>query len=86
MREIRQSGLMSGEGKRIALVIPRLSSTLLVKKSSLPTQAGPCDGSLPQPRAIPDKVRDFPPRRHEGHEDASLFPKVKNFYFLVFPL
>jgi hypothetical protein len=30
MREIRTSGLMSGEGKRVASVIPRLSSTLLV--------------------------------------------------------
>jgi hypothetical protein len=29
MREIRTSGLMSGEGKRVASVIPRLSSTLL---------------------------------------------------------
>ena len=31
MREIRTSGLMSGEGKRIAHAAPRLSSTLLVK-------------------------------------------------------
>jgi hypothetical protein len=29
MREIRTSGLMSGEGKRVASAIPRLSSTLL---------------------------------------------------------
>jgi sorbitol-specific phosphotransferase system component IIBC len=29
MREIRTSGLMSGEGKRVAQAIPRLSSTLL---------------------------------------------------------
>jgi hypothetical protein len=29
MREIRTSGLMSGEGKRVAHAIPRLSSTLL---------------------------------------------------------
>jgi hypothetical protein len=28
MREIRTSGLMSGEGKRVAQAIPRLSSTL----------------------------------------------------------
>jgi len=28
MREIRTSGLMSGEGKRIAQTTPRLSSTL----------------------------------------------------------
>jgi putative transposase len=31
MREIRTSGLMSGEGKRIASALPRLSSTLQVK-------------------------------------------------------
>jgi len=30
MREIRTSGLMSGEGKRTAHAAPRLSSTLLV--------------------------------------------------------
>jgi hypothetical protein len=29
MREIRTSGLMSGEGKRTAQAAPRLSSTLL---------------------------------------------------------
>ena len=29
MREIRTSGLMSGEGKRVAHATPRLSSTLL---------------------------------------------------------
>ena len=29
MREIRTSGLMSGEGKRVVQAIPRLSSTLL---------------------------------------------------------
>lgn len=29
MREIRMSGLMSGEGKRVVKPIPRLSSTLL---------------------------------------------------------
>src|ERR1019366_1515586 len=31
MREIRTSGLMSGEGKRVASAIPRLSSTLLLR-------------------------------------------------------
>jgi hypothetical protein len=30
MREIRTSGLMSGEGRRVVQTIPRLSSTLLV--------------------------------------------------------
>ena len=30
MREIRTSGLMSGEGKRVVQAIPRLSSTLLL--------------------------------------------------------
>jgi hypothetical protein len=29
MREIRTSGLMSGEGRRVVQTIPRLSSTLL---------------------------------------------------------
>ena len=48
MREIRTSGLMSGEGKRVASVIPRLSSTLLLyqpaerlTRASLPTRHGP---------------------------------------------
>ena len=31
MREIRTSGFMSGEGKRIAQAAPRLSSTLLIR-------------------------------------------------------
>jgi hypothetical protein len=31
MREIRTSGLMSGEAKRIASALPRLSSTLQIK-------------------------------------------------------
>jgi hypothetical protein len=33
MREIRTSGLMSGEGKRVVKTIPRPSSTLLVNYS-----------------------------------------------------
>ena len=34
MREIRTSGLMSGEGKRSAYATPRLSSTLLALRTS----------------------------------------------------
>jgi len=33
MREIRTSGLMSGEGKRVAKAIPRPSSTLPSQRS-----------------------------------------------------